>query len=248
MKNKIDLPRKYEFTEGKTNPLYKRYEGWNKVSYSQYTSFKDYKMGYLRDYILDLRAGDSGMFANYGSNCGDYLNPYDKGEYNMLSKSDIDILDTLKDKHPENAEFEYEILIDLEPFGLEKTVLQGFTDRQHLNNASKIDITDYKTLTIKTKKAFYESEEYKQTYVYGYGLEELGNEIGEVYVTGLGRSGNNTIKGDKNVLRLSGEIVIIPKPYDRAKAIKAMEDIAKTCLEISEYYQTYNKYFGAKKV
>ena len=34
----------------------------------------------------------------------------------------------------------------------------------------------------------------------------------------------------------------------RDKAIKAMEDIAKTCLEISEYYQTYKKYFAPKKV
>jgi hypothetical protein len=240
---KINLPKKFEYTEGVTNPLYKKYDGWNKISYSQYTSFKDYKMGYLRDYILGMKEDEGGMFANFGSNCGDYLNPYDTGEYDMLSEADIEILDKIKKTHPENAEFEFEILIDLEPFGLEKTVLQGFTDRQHLTEDKTTEITDYKTLTIKNKTAFYKSEEYQQTNVYGYGLEELGHTIGKVYVTGLGRSGNNTKKGDKNVLRLSGEVVIIDKPYIRENGVKAIEYIAKTCIDISDYYKTYNKYF-----
>jgi len=243
---KLDLPRKYEFKEGETNPLYKRFNGWNKISYSQFTSFKEYKMGYLRDYILGVGTRDSGMFALFGSNCGDYLNPYDDGEYQLLSDSDTIILDTLKNDHPTNAEFEYEILIDLEPFGLEKTVLQGFTDRQHFTAEKKLETTDYKTLTIKTKKVFYESDEYQQLSTYGYGLEELGFEIGEMYVTGLGRSGNNTIKGDKNVLRLSGEVVKIPKPYNREKAKKVIESIAKVCLNISKYFSVYNKYFKNK--
>lgn len=240
---KIELPKKFEYKEGKTNPLYKRFDKWNKISYSQHTSFKDYKMGYLRDYILGMKEEGSGIFAQYGSNCGDYLNPYDTGDYEMLSEADLVILDNIKNKHPENGEFEFEILIDLEPFGLQKTVLQGFTDRQHLAEDRATEITDYKTLTIKNKTAFYESEDYQQTNVYGYGLEELGHKIGKVYVTGLGRSGNNTKKGDKNVLRLSGEVVIIDKPYIRENGIKAMEGIAKTCIDISDYYKTYKKVF-----
>jgi len=240
---KIELPKKFEYREGVTNPLYKKYDNWNKISYSQFTSFKDYKMGYLRDYILDMREEDSGIFANFGSNCGDYLNPYDEGTYGMLSEADLKILDEIKSKHPENAEFEFEILIDLEPFGLEKAVLQGFTDRQHLAEDKTTEITDYKTLTIKNKTAFYESEDYQQTNVYGYGLEELGHTIGKVYVTGLGRSGNNTKKEDKNVLRLSGEVIIIDKPYIRANGIKAIEAIAKICIDISNYYKTYKKIF-----
>ncbi len=247
MKTKINLPRKYDYKEGKTNPIYKKFDGWNKISYSQYTSFKEYTMGYLRNYILRIGTDESGMFANYGSNCGDYLNPYDEGEYLMLSKEDIVILDSLKTKHPENAEFEYEILIDLEFFGLEKTVLQGFTDRQHLTELKKTEVTDYKTLTVKTKKAFYESDEYQQLSTYGYGLEELGFDIGDMYVTGLGRSGNTTEKGNKNVLRLSGEIVNIPKPYDREKAKGVLESITNVCLEISEYFEVYNLNFAQNK-
>ena len=237
---KIELPRKYEFKEGETNPLYKRYDGWNKISYSQYTSFKEYLMGYLKDYILGIGTGESGMFANFGSDCGDFLNPNDDREYELLSINDIAILQVLKDSHPEDAEFEFEILIDLEPFGLEKTVLQGFTDKQYPVE-DRLNVSDYKTLTIKTKQAFYESDEYQQLSTYGFGLEELGHQIGEMYVTGLGRSGNNTIKGDKNVLRLSGEIIRVDKPYDREKAKKVIENIVKVCKEISEYYRLYKK-------
>ena len=184
------------------------------------------------------------MFAKYGSDCGDYLNPYDdREEYPLLSTEDKVILDTLKNNHPMGADFEYEILIDLEPFGLEKTCVQAFTDRQYFVG-DRLNINDYKTLTIKTKKAYYESDDYKQLSIYGYGLEELGFTIGEMYVVGLGRLGNTTEIGNKNVLRLSGEIIRVEKPYDREKAILAVKEIVKNCKEIAEYYKVYKKVFN----
>lgn len=241
----IKLPKQYEYKEGVTNPLYKQYHNWNKVSYSQWTSFKDYKLGYLQNYLLGLGNGESGIFANFGSDCGDFLNPYDDRTdgYPLLSDEDRKLLETLKNAHPKDSQFEYEILINLEPFGLEKTCIQAFTDRQYLVDG-KLNVNDYKTLTIKTKRAFYESEDYKQLSVYGYGLEELGFSIGEMYVVGLGRSGNTTEKGNKNVLRLSGEIIQIDKPYDREKSKKVIQSIADDCLEIAEYLKVYQKYFG----
>jgi len=240
---KINLPKKYDYKEGISRPEYKKFDGWNKISYSQNGSFKDYKEQYLQDYILGVGTGESGIFASFGSDCGDYLNPYDTGDYLLLSTEDKVILDTLKEKHPFNAEFEYEILIDLEPFGLEKTCVQAFTDRQHYVE-DKIHILDYKTLTIKTKRAYYESDDYKQLSVYGYGLEELGFKIGRTSVTGLGRLGNTTEQGNKNVLRLSGEIIEIEKPYDREKAILAIKEIVESCKEISEYWKIYSKLFA----
>lgn len=241
---KIQLPKSYEYKEGISRPEYKKFDKWNKISYSQWTSFKDYKLGYIQDYILGVGNGESGIFANFGSNCGDYLNPYDDRTdgYPLLSSNDIAILQPLKDAHPVGAEFEYEILIDLESFGLEKTCLQAFTDRQYFVG-DKLEINDYKTLTMKTKKAFYESEDYKQLSVYGYGLEELQFLIGDMYVTALGRSGNTTEKDNKNVLRLSGEIERIDKPYDREKAKKIIQNIADDCIVISNYFSVYNKYF-----
>jgi hypothetical protein len=235
---KIDLPRKYLATDSK----YERFNGWNKISYSQNGSFKDYREQYIQNYILDIKSA-SGIFASYGSDCGDYLNPYDDREsYPLLSTEDVEILDTLKNNHPAGADFEYEIVINLEPFGLEKTCVQAFTDRQYFAE-DKLNVNDYKTLTVKTKKAYYESDDYKQLSIYGYGLEELGFTIGEMYVVGLGRLGNTTEKGNKNVLRLSGEIIRVEKPYDREKAVLAIKEIAENCIEISEYFRVYNKYF-----
>lgn len=242
-KLKIELPKKYEYKEGISRPEYKKYDGWNKISYSQNNSFKDYLMQYLQDYILKVGSGESGIFASFGSDCGDYLNPYDEREYNLLSDEDKVILNSLKDNHTKDAEFEYEILIDLEPFGLEKTCVQAFTDRQYPSNG-KLNVNDYKTLTVKTKKAYYESDEYKQLLIYGFGLEELGFTIGEMYVEGLGRLGNTVEKGNKNVLRLSGELIKIDKPYNRDKAKKAVQEIAENCKEISEYFKVYQKIFA----
>jgi len=243
---KIELPRKYEYKEGISRPEYKKFDGWQKISYSQNGSFKDYKEQYLQDYILGVGNGESGIFASYGSNCGDYLNPYDTVDYHLLSAEDKAILDTLKNNHPFNAEFEYEILIDLEPFGLEKTCAQAFTDRQYFVG-DKLNVNDYKTLTVKTKKAYYESDDYKQLSIYGYGLEELGFTIGDMYVVGLGRLGNTTEKSSKNVLRLSGEIIQIDKPYNREKSILAIKEIVENCIEIADYYSVYQKYFTENK-
>lgn len=240
----INLPKKYDYVDGTSRPEYAKYNGWNKVSYSQWTSFKDYKAGYIQDYIMKVGSGESGMFAEYGSATGDWLNPYDDRTdgYPLLSDADYKILQPIKDAHPEIADFEYEILIDLEPFGLEKTCMQSFTDRQH-KELDRLNVTDYKTLTMKTKEAFYISDEYSQLSVYGYGLEELGYVIGEMYVTALGRSGNTKEKGNKNVLRLSGEVKIIPKPYDRDKAKAVVQKIADDCVMISDYFKVYQKYF-----
>src|ERR1041384_7867124 len=105
---KVELPRKYKYKEGITNPLYSRYDSWNKISYSQYTSFKDYKEGYIQDYIIKCGNNESGMFADFGSSCGNYLNPDDTDEQKMLSGNDIEILNTLKNTHPEGSIFEYE--------------------------------------------------------------------------------------------------------------------------------------------
>ena len=241
----IKLPKQYQYIEGQSRPEYKKYDGWQKISYSQFTSFKDYRAGYIQNYFLG-NASESGIFAEYGSSCGNYLNPYDTNEYELLSAEDIAVLESLKQNHPKNADFEYEILIDLEPFGLEKTCVQAFTDRQHLTDEGLLDILDYKTLTIKTKKAYYESDEYMQLGLYAFGLEELGFKIGRTSVTGLGRLGNTTEQGNKNVLRLSGEIIEIEKTYDRKKVILAIKEIMKNCNEICEYFSVFNLFFGKK--
>lgn len=245
---KLDLPRKYEFKEGETNPLYKKYDGWNKVSYSQITSFisEEYKGDYFAGYFLGIK-DDGNIFSYFGSACGDYLNRKDQRVDEYLSDEDKVILDAIT--QPKNAEYEYEILIDLEPFGLEKTVLQGFSDIQYEVGPKKLNIHDYKTLTLDKKRDYYGSKEYQQLNVYGYGLEELGYTINKTSVFGLGRLGNTTDKnalskaGNPLNLRLSGEVEEIKRDYDREEAEEYIKKIAKVCTEISEYFRAYNKYF-----
>lgn len=251
---KIDLPRKYRYVEGISRPEYKKYDGWNKISYSQFSSFLDedddgYTGGYIGGYFLEIR-DEGNQFTSFGSACGDYLNVQDQRVDDYLDDEDKSIMDKLIKEHPKNAKFEFEVVVDLEPFGLEKTCLQGFTDRQHKTEKGEIEITDYKTLNIKKKKNFYASDKYRQLNVYGYGLEELGYKIGDTYVTGLGRKGNQLDKTALHSngktpmgLRLSGEVEIIPNQYDREQAIKDIKDIVKTCLDIHEYYKTYKKFF-----
>lgn len=248
----INLPRKYEYVGGESRPEYKKYDGWNKISVSQNTSFEDdlYRGGYIAKYMMGYPE-EQGIFAYFGNACGDYINTQDQRIDEYLDDADKKPMDEIIKEHPEGSEFEYEILIDLEPFGLKKTVLQGFSDRQNTTEEGKTDICDYKTLNLAKKKEFYASEEYVQLNIYGYGLEELGFQIGETYVIGLGRKGNTLDKaaihektGNSLAIRLSGEVERIDNQYDREQAISNIKGIVANCIKISDYYKVFNKIFA----
>lgn len=246
----IELPRKYEYIEGKTNPLYKKYDGWNKISYSQYSSFcsDEYKGGYIAKYFLGLE--DSGnVFSDFGKFCGEYLNTTEQIQDSYLDESDLKVLNQVISEHPANSVFEYEVVIDLEPYGLEKTVLQGFTDRQYIQDGLT-HVTDFKSGNFIEKEKYYGSEEYTQTDIYCLGLELLGHSIGQNTVTLMGRKGNKLDKtalhsnGKTNMgLRLDGLVGVIDREYNREKAEKSLRDIIKTAIQISDYYKVFNKYF-----
>jgi len=249
MSIKIDLPKKYNYEEGSSRPEYKKYSGWNKVSYSQITSFlsDEYKGDYFMGYFVGKR-DDGNIFSFFGSGCGDYLNRKDQRVDEYLSEDCKKILDSIQ--QPDNADYEYEILIDLEPFGLEKTVLQGFSDIQYEIAPKVLELADYKTLNLDKKKEFYESDDYQQLNTYGFGLEELGFTINKSSVFGLGRKGNTLDKtkfssaGNPLWLRLSGEVEEIDRPYNREEAKKYVQKIADTCVKINEYFKVFNKHFN----
>lgn len=237
---KIELPRKYEYKEGITNPLYKQYDGWNKVSYSQLGSIKDYPLNYLQDYILGVGTGESGIFAAYGSAVGMYFE--DGTIVELLSQEDVKIIDKIQ-KY-DSSTYESEIVINLEPFGLEKTCLQGFSDHEY-DFESKRFIEDLKSGNSANMKAKYgDMNKYFQTRIYAYQRENEGHIIGGCKVLHLNRKGNNTIKGDKNCLRLEGTIDRIETPYKREDVEKYIrETVVPSCIEISEYLRVYEKYF-----
>lgn len=250
---KVNLPRKYEYVEGESRPEYKKYDGWNKISVSQNTSFSEdlYRGGYIAKYMMGYPE-EQGIFAYFGNACGDYVNIQDQRIDEYLDNSDKKVLDKIISKHPKDCDFEYEILINLEPFGLAKTVLQGFSDRQNKREDGKLDVCDFKTLNLAKKKDFYGSEEYIQLNIYGYGLEELGFEIGDTYVIGLGRKGNALDKeavhertGNSLAIRLDGNYERIDNQYNREQAIDNINEIVKNFIKVSDYYKVYNKFFGS---
>ena len=245
---KIELPKKFEYTEGVTNPLYKKYSGWEKISYSQVTSFKDesYRGDYFAKYFAKMQ--DKGnIFATYGKIVGEFIESDGEMCDEYFSAEDIKILKGIE--RPVNAVYEFETIIDLEPFGLEKTCMQGFTDRQYEITSKNLVVEDFKTLNLEKKKEFYESDEYNQLLTYGFALEEIGYSIHHAGVIGLGRKGNTmdttaySRAGNPLWLRLSGEIEEINSPYNREEAVKFLETVTLTCLEISDYYKLYKKIF-----
>jgi hypothetical protein len=233
---KIELPRKYKATL----PKYEKYNNWQKVSYSQLGSIKEYKAGYIQDYILGVGNGEAGIFASYGSAVGEY---FEKGEFNeLLSDFDIETIGRIK-KH-KTSTFESEIVIDLEPFGLEKTCLQGFSDHEFILKSKKF-IEDLKTGNSTNMQDKYGNMlKYYQTRIYAYQRENEGEVIGGCKVLHLGRKGNNTVRGDKNCLRLNGDIDEIETPYKREDVEKYLREVVvPSCEEISDYFQAYQKYF-----
>ena len=235
---KIELPKKY-LNEGGNYP---QHLGKEKISYSQLGSFKEYKLGYLKDYVLGLGTEDSGIFALYGGFCGKYFEDGTRSAY--LTDSDIEILNKIPKFRA--SKFESEIVIDLEPFGLKDCVLQGFSDHEYYEEDKKLFIDDLKTGNSANMKTKYgDMNKYFQTRLYAYQRENEGFEIGGCRVYHLGRKGNNLIIGDKNVLRLSGELDIIETPYKREDIEKYLkEDVVPTCIEISEYWKIFNKIFA----
>lgn len=237
----INLPKKYEYKKGVSRPEYKKFDGWNKISYSQNNSFKDYKEQYLQDYILGVSTGESGIFAKMGTFCGEYFENGTRNEH--LTDFDVQVIDKLQ-KYP-TSRFESEVVIDLEPFGLEKTCLQGFSDHEYEEN-NLLYIEDLKTGASKNMIEKYgDMKKYYQTRLYAYQREIEGFTIGGCRVNHLDRKGNNLIKGDKNTLRLTGKIDYISTPYKK----EDVEDYLKNftvpiCLQISEYFTVYNKYFN----
>ena len=87
-------------------------------------------------------------------------------------------------------------------------------------------------------------KKYYQTRMYAYQRELEGFEIGGCRVNHLDRKGNNLQIGDKNCLRLTGQIDYIYTPYKKEDVEDYLiNSVVPVCKEISEYYKVdnYNK-------
>lgn len=232
----IELPKKYN-TE---NPKYQHHNGKNKISHSQYTSYKDekYRPDYYVQYFSGIDLGGN-IFSEFGGFCGETIQHIgEKKELpkTSLSENCIEILKSLE--YPDNCVYEEEIVVDLG----DNLTVQGFIDRIHYQEDG-VEITDFKTLNLDSdKKDYYASEEYGQTTLYAYQKEQEGFNILNSQVIGLGRKGNSW--DGKYPMKLSGRIEVIPTPYSKERAEKVLNDIKETAKKISEDYRIFKKYFS----
>ena len=230
-KTKIELPKVYENENGN----YPQYLGRPKLSYSQYTSFKDdlYRGRYISNYFMGI-PDPGNIFSDYGGKCGEYL---ENGTKSDLSIADIEVLDSLG--RPEGCRFEVEVVVDMLPITGDDFVVQGYIDREERLDKG-IRVIDFKTGNHKDKLEYYASEEYGQTTLYSYARDKEGENVLYSGVILFERKGNGM---EKYPLKLSGRIKEIPTPYSEERALKLFKDMAGVAREISEYYKTYKEYF-----
>jgi hypothetical protein len=227
----IVLPKVYKAEQEK----YEKYNGLPKLSYSQIGSFTDplYKNDYIRQYFFGEKQ-EGGIFAIYGSQCGEWWETGGKVVGDMLSESDIEVLKKLP--RPDGAQYEYEIVVELDT-DEGKICVQGFID-QLVTDGKDATVIDLKTGNLLKKKDFYGGDEYQQTTLYSYHMETEGYNIKESKVFLVSRKGNGR---GVHVLRLDGPIETIPTPYSKERAEKYFEKVRKTAKEISDLYKVYLK-------
>lgn len=224
MNNRI-LPRIYEDPFGN----YPQHKNKYKLSYSQYNSWISplYREDYIRSYFMGKR-DDSGVFAKFGSACGEYLEKKTI-DRKWLTDSDIKVLDAVP--RYENSRYEVEIVIDRGWY-----VIQGFIDQETAITDSSICIIDFKTGNITTKKDYYGSKEYQQTTIYSHQRHLEGQSIHYSGVTLLGRKGMGTL-GSR--LYLNGPILNIETPYSVERAEEFLLEMDAVAEDISEAFALY---------
>ncbi len=227
----MNLPRIYKAVL----PKFEKYNGKAKLSYSQITSFKDplYREQYILSYFFGLK-DEGNIYAFFGGQVGEYIETNGELVGDMLDKDTMEVLDALE--RPEGSEHEVEIVVDRGDY-----VIQGFIDRMYPVEGG-VEVLDFKTGNIDKKAAFYGSQDYQQTTLYSYAVEQEGHSVKKSFVKLLGRKGNNV---NGNMLRLSGAIKDIPTPYSPERAEIFLAKTDKIAKEISELYEIFN-YLNSK--
>ena len=241
MKNKLILPR--VFKDMSKDQKYKHLEGMPKLSYSQITSWKNpmYKNDYLRGYFMKIPSEGS-VFTEFGSASGTWIESVGTGcdkchepYAHLLSEFDKEVLSSKLD-YPETAVYEDYIVLNID----DEFIIEGYIDRTIYLPNKKVIVEDFKTGSIEKKKSEYLSPDYRQTRLYAYAKELEGYEIEDCRVVLLDRKGNGS---EKHPMRLTGEIEILPTPYERKAVEYFLQDVRKTAVEISNTYKQYLKIF-----
>ena len=228
--------------------LPKSKDGVPYISYSQHTSFNEtnpeFRYQMILQYIFGIKVPSRFQpFADFGSECGEYIETKGEKRGEMLSDNDCKILDKLMKDFPDTSEYEREVWIDRGDY-----FILGFEDRWEPVVATKeggaitaCDVEDFKTGNMAKKEAFYASEKYAQTTLYSFSEESKGIKVRNSFVTLLDRKGNPMDDKNPTRLYLSGEVKQIPTPYSKERADKILRAMDDTAHRLASLKTTYDK-------
>lgn len=230
-KEYLNLPRTKEI-DGKVYPY---------ISYSQYSSFNEtsdeFRYQMILQYIFGIKIPSRfQVFATYGNHCGEYIETQGEKRGELLSDADCKILDDLMKDFPKESEYEREVWIDRGNY-----FVLGYEDRWEPIGKKYCDVEDFKTGNIDKKGAFYASEKYGQTTLYGSAEETKGIKVRNSFVTMLDRKGNPMSDTNPTKLYLSGRIEQIPTPYSKERAEKVLKSIDETAVRLASLKTTHDK-------
>lgn len=205
------------------------------ISYSTQESYNNYFEDFIKKKFAKIELPSS-IYAELGNYLGTAV---ETGEFpkenpnDFQGKENIDLNNIRK----EGAEYERLVVIDFEDF-----IFVGFIDVFHEDEKLGCTVVDLKTGGSK-KEETYESDNYKQTDLYAFALEEEGKKIRQTGVYFVRRKGSHV----NPPLKIDKEQFFIDRKYTRGKGRKAVNHLKKSVKEISQLYTTYQKIFGDER-
>lgn len=231
IKKQLNLPRRKEIN-GVDYPY---------ISYSQYSSFNDesdeFRHQMILNYIFGIKLESRFQaFADYGSQCGEYIETKGEKRGDMLSDKDCEILDKLRKDFSNYSEYEREVWIERKGYHI-----LGYEDRWEPLNNNSCNVEDFKTGNISKKASHYASGNYGQTVLYGYAEEQRGIKVKDCFVTMLDRGGNPMSETNPTKLYLTGEVKKISTPYSTKRAEEVLKKMDETAHKLDSLKTTYDK-------
>ena len=214
------------------------------ISYSQHSSYNETSDEFRHQMILKYIFGIEiesrfQAFADYGGQCGEYIETKGEVRGDMLSDKDCEILDSVMKDFPEDSQYEREVWIDRGNY-----FILGYEDRwepvgYHNNAVDICDVEDFKTGNISKKASYYGSRKYGQTVLYGFAEEQKGIEVRNCFVTMLDRRGNPMSDDNPTNLELTGKVKKIETPYSSKRAEEVLLSMDDTARKLDLLKTTY---------
>lgn len=202
------------------------------ISYSQLSKWKRSKRDYMRKYFFG-EPDDNPALQKYGDFGHKVGESYENNDFSKWEDDEAKFLQSL----PHYDEFEREIKLRMDGF-----YVLGYIDTNTKPEKYVQKIADYKTGEIHKRKSDYESDEYKQLYIYAAAMQqEFGELPDEAHVVLIGRAGN-AFAGEE--LTLVKDAEIIEKEINQDIIDKTLQYVQQTAEEISRYYVSYLKMTG----